>query len=107
MSEFVEFTNRAEAILRDLCIHGWTNVRSCQDVVDSCLLPNVEWILARTQTNDFSNGNLSASVVGWALEKKCYPLLRYLILNGWDVNSDLSPTPRLCPGSLGFVSFPC
>lgn len=39
----------------------------------------------------------------WALEHKSYPLLRYLLLHGWDINQ--RRPRRLCPSWLGWVAY--
>ncbi|KAK0648372.1 hypothetical protein B0T16DRAFT_444441 [Cercophora newfieldiana] len=101
MSEFNDFADRVDTIIRDLCLYD-DPVNTYLEVINFWFLPNLEWILARPPTTIFSEGNFDRNVVDWAIGTKCYPLLRYLVLNGWDVNHERQGYH--CPWYLGM---PC
>jgi hypothetical protein len=79
---------QCELHVRNICLHGpqSRSYNEVQETVDSCLLPNIDWILACPKTNYFADKIPNESIISWALINKCYPLLRYLILNGWEMN---------------------
>lgn len=103
MSGLEEAKDRTEATLRDLCLNGPRVDLTMQETVDACLVPNLDWLLTRASTKTFSQGQVCSFVVEWALEHKSYPLLQYLLLNGWDINHPRSR--KLCPSWLGCVPY--
>ena len=75
--------------LRDFCLRGpqtRLEVENLSEIIDSLLVTNDDHLLTKTPTTTFSQGMASALIVKWALEHKSYPLLEYLLRNGWEIN---------------------
>ena len=94
----------AEQLIRHICHHGFRTSVEIQQVIDSHFLPYADQILALPKTIYFTDKPPFGSVVPWALARKCYPLLRYLIHNGWEMNQAHVGTTG-CPSWLGHVPF--
>lgn len=94
----------AEQLTRHICHHGFRTSDEIQQAIDSHFLPYADKILALVKTTYFTDKPPSGSVVAWALAQKCFPLLRYLIHNGWDMNQAHVGTTG-CPSLLGYVLF--
>jgi len=94
----------AEQLIRHICHYGFHKSDEIQQAVDSHFLPYADQILALPKTSCFTDKAPSTSVVAWALAQKCYPLLRYLIHNGWEMNQAHVGTTG-CPSLLGYVPF--
>ena len=82
-----EATSREEEEqrLNDVCANGYQSFDRLKGVVESCLLPYSEKVLSSPKSSCLANKVLSESVISWALQNKCYSLLQYLILHGWDM----------------------
>jgi hypothetical protein len=93
----------AEQLIRHICHHGFRTNDEMQQAIDSHFLPHADQILALQKTTHFTDNPPFGSVVPWALGKKCYPLLRYLIHNGWEMNRKREGMNR-CP-LLEYVPF--
>jgi hypothetical protein len=94
----------AEQLIRHICHHGFRTSDEIQQTIDSHFLPHADQILALPKTTHFTDKPPFGSVVAWALAQKCYPLLRYLIRNGWEMNRVHVGTTG-CPSLLGYVPF--
>jgi hypothetical protein len=94
----------AEKLICHICHHGYRTNDEIQQAIDSHFLPHADQILALHKTTHFTDKPPFGSVVPWALGKKCYPLLRYLIHNGWEMNREREGTHG-CPSLLGYVPF--
>jgi hypothetical protein len=94
----------AEQLIRHICHHGFRTSDEIQQAIDSHFLPHADQILALPKTTHFTDKPPFVSVVAWALAQKCYPLLRYLIHNGWEMNRAHVGTTG-CPSLLGYVPF--
>lgn len=92
----------AEKLIRHICHHGFRTSDEIQQAIDSDFLPLADQILALPKTTYFTEKPPFAPVVTWALAQKCYPLLRYLIHNGWEMNRAQVGTTG-CPSLLGYV----
>ncbi|PVH82310.1 hypothetical protein DL98DRAFT_143438 [Cadophora sp. DSE1049] len=90
----------SEQRIRNICHHGFHTYKQMQEALDTEFHPHADQILAMPNTNQFSERAPSKSVVFWALSRECYPLLRYLIRNGWDLNS-MGNSTGYCPSLLG------
>ncbi|KAL2068317.1 hypothetical protein VTL71DRAFT_16415 [Oculimacula yallundae] len=89
----------ADSRIRKICVHGYESSGMMREAIDADFLPYANQILALPQTKCFEGNRPHDSVVAWALGCKCYPLLRYLIRHGWDMNRTVSYGP--CPFLLG------
>jgi hypothetical protein len=94
----------AEQLIRHICHYGFRTSDEIQQAIDSHFLPHADQILALPKTTHFTDKPPFGSVVAWALAQKCYPLLRYLIRNGWEMNRVHVGTTG-CPSLLGYVPF--
>jgi hypothetical protein len=97
-------SEEAEQLIRYICHHGFRTSDEMQQAIDSHLLPYADQILALPKTTYFTDKPPFGTVYVWALARKCYPLLRYLIHNGWEINR--APVGRTgCPSLLGYAPF--
>lgn len=88
--------------IRNICHDGFQTSKETQEVFDKEFLPRADQILALPETNRFRERPPNKSVILWTLSKECYPLLRYLIRNGWNLNS-IGDCTGYCPTLLGYV----
>jgi hypothetical protein len=69
-----------EVRVRNMYLHGSRSYDEIQELADSCLIPNVDWILACVvrgpETACFADEAPAGFVISWALMNKCYPLLQ-------------------------------
>lgn len=91
-------------LIRHICHHDFRTRDEMQQAIDSHFLPHADQILALPKTTHFTEKPPFGTVVSWALGQKCYPLLRYLIHNGWDMNRAGAGSLG-CPSLLGYVPF--